>query len=178
MRLGRRKIRSLEHRPDQLVVEAQHLIQQLGVLDVVGLLITVELHVVRHQLLLGDGLEHHEFGLIFALVVVVRRITGAVGAAEVLVAGVGPRQRAVRRAAGDGGRAVDAGLRAAGRNETLALILQLLQLDHALTELALPLLFLNRRVADVDHALAVDEIAGAGPPGELAIDALPMLLEV
>lgn len=44
----------------------------------VALLIPVELHVVRHELLLGDLLEDQEFGLVLSAVVVVTR--GGIGA--------------------------------------------------------------------------------------------------
>ena len=58
MRLGGRETSRLQHRPDQLVVETEHSVQELAVIDVVRLLVTVELHGIGNHLLLGNVFEH------------------------------------------------------------------------------------------------------------------------
>ena len=54
----------------QLIVEPDHLIQQLRVLDVVRLLVAVVGQRARHHLLVSDVLEVQKFALILILLVV------------------------------------------------------------------------------------------------------------
>lgn len=54
----------LEHRADQLVVEAQHLVEDLRVLDVVALLVALELLGVGHDLVLSDVLKRNQVVLV------------------------------------------------------------------------------------------------------------------
>lgn len=48
VRLGGLEICGFENRANQFVVESEHFVQQLTVLDVIALLVSVELHVVGH----------------------------------------------------------------------------------------------------------------------------------
>ena len=75
----------------------------------VTLLVSVELHVIGHELLLGDLLENNEFRLILATVVVITRRGIRVGSAveEALVAAMRTRHRRIDSPVGDSGRAVD-----------------------------------------------------------------------
>lgn len=73
VRLGRGKSCRLEHRPDQFVIESQHLEEKLTVFNMVALLVTIELHRVRHHLLLRDVFEDQELRIVFVVVVVLPR---------------------------------------------------------------------------------------------------------
>lgn len=78
MRLSSSESCSLQERTDQLVVEAEHLVEELAVFDVVTLLISIELHRICHQLLVGDVLEHKEVRLILAVRIARGRAVGLI----------------------------------------------------------------------------------------------------
>ena len=63
MRLCCREACRLQHRSDQFIIKPQHTVQKLAVVDVVGFLVTVELHSISHHLLLRDVFEYKEFGI-------------------------------------------------------------------------------------------------------------------
>ena len=69
MRLSRSEIRRLQYRPNQLVIESQHLVQKFTVFDVVASLVTVKLDSVGHQLFVSDVLENQEIRLVLIVVV-------------------------------------------------------------------------------------------------------------
>lgn len=180
VRLGRRKTARLKHGSNQFVVKSQHLIEKLAVFDVVTLLVAIELHVVRDELLFSDVLENEEVRLVLAIVVVVaRRIraTARIAVEESLVT-VRSRHGRVNGPVGDSRRAIDGGLAAAVRHDALALVLELLQLHHALSELTLSLFLLYAALADSEHPFAVHKVAGAGTARILTVDTLPVRLEV
>jgi len=64
----------LQHRSDQFIIKPQHTVQKLAVVDVVGFLVTVELHSISHHLLLRDVFEYKEFGIILIVVISTRLI--------------------------------------------------------------------------------------------------------
>jgi len=70
VRLGGCEPSSFKHRSNELVVKSEHLIQQLTVLNMVTLLVTIELHVVGHHLFFRDIFEHKEVGLVFVIEVI------------------------------------------------------------------------------------------------------------
>ncbi len=60
MRFCGGKVRRLQNRPYQLIIEPQHLIEQFAVLNVIALLVTVKLHRISHHLLFCDWFENEE----------------------------------------------------------------------------------------------------------------------
>lgn len=74
MRLCCREACRLQHRSDQFIIKPQHTVQKLAVVDVVGFLVTVELHSISHHLLLRDVFEYKEFGIILIVVISTRLI--------------------------------------------------------------------------------------------------------
>lgn len=69
MRLSRSEIGCLQNRPNELVIESQHLVQKFTVFDVVASLVTVELDSIGDQLFVRDVLENQEIGLVLIVVV-------------------------------------------------------------------------------------------------------------
>ena len=74
MRLCCREACRLQHGSDQFIIKPQHTVQKLAVVDVVGFLVTVELHSISHHLLLRDVFEYKEFGIILIVVISTRLI--------------------------------------------------------------------------------------------------------
>mmetsp|Transcript_24551 Transcript_24551/g.38081 ORF Transcript_24551/g.38081 Transcript_24551/m.38081 type:complete len:221 (-) Transcript_24551:373-1035(-) len=181
--LGRSEAGGLNHGANKLVVETEHLVEQLTVLDVVALLITVELHRVGHHLLVRDVLEHKELRLILVVVVTRRRSAVSLVVKESGVASVGATHRRVDSAVrnvggGSSGHRTRSRRPSVGRHHPFELVFQLLELDEDFANLTLALFLLDGAFTDGEHAFAVYEIAGTGSAGELAVDALPVLLEV
>jgi len=63
----------LDHRSDQFIIESEHLVEQLTVLDVVTLLVTVELHGVCYHLLLAYIFKNQELRLVLIVIVTTGR---------------------------------------------------------------------------------------------------------
>lgn len=76
MRLGWSEIGRLQNRPNQLVVESEHLVQKFAVLDVVAPLVTVELDSIGDHLFVSDVLENQEIRLVLIVVVAGLRAIG------------------------------------------------------------------------------------------------------
>lgn len=69
MALGRSESSSFKYRSRQLVVEPEHLEEELAALDVMTPLVSVELHRVFYHLLFGDILKHQKVWLVFVAIV-------------------------------------------------------------------------------------------------------------
>lgn len=70
MGVGGREPMLLQDRPTKFIVEPDHLVEQLGVLNVVALLVAVVRERARDHLLVRDVLEVQEFTLILILLIV------------------------------------------------------------------------------------------------------------
>lgn len=75
-------------------------------------------------------------------------------------------------------RAIDRLRTRSTRRDTLALILQFLELAEALGELPLSLFLLDRSLTYCEHPLPIDKVACARSAREFAINAFPMLFKV
>ena len=60
----------LQYRPAKLIVESDHFVKQLRVLNVIALLIAVVGQTASHHLLVCDVLEVQKLALVFILLVV------------------------------------------------------------------------------------------------------------
>ena len=149
MRVCGREAVLLQNRPTELIVKADHFVEQLRVLNMVALLIAVVRETARDHLLVGDVLEVQELALVLILLVVeaLARI-GSLGEE----AGLARDGGAIGRAGGRRGRV---------RRDTVPLVLQLLQLGEELVEELLALVLLLDGLDDGHGALTVDEVCGA-----------------
>ena len=139
----------LEDGAAQLVIETDHFVEQLRVLDMVTLLVAVVGELSSDHLLVCYILEMKEFALVLVLLVVeaLARI-GSLGEE----AGLARDGGAIGRAGGRRGRV---------RRDTVPLVLQLLQLGEELVEELLALVLLLDGLDDGHGALTVDEVCGA-----------------
>ena len=78
MGLGGGKPGCLQHRPDQLVIEPQHLVEKFTVLNMVTFLVSVELHCIGYQLLVGNVFENEEIRLVLVVEIVALRLASSV----------------------------------------------------------------------------------------------------
>ena len=78
VRLCRSEPGCLKHRSNELVIESQHLVQELTVLDMITFLVSVKLHIVGDHLLISNVLENEEVRLVLIVEVVALRRVGSV----------------------------------------------------------------------------------------------------
>ena len=69
MALGCSESGGFKYGSRQLVVEPEHLEEELAALDVMTPLVSVELHGIFYHLLFGDILKHQKVGLAFVAIV-------------------------------------------------------------------------------------------------------------
>ena len=86
--------------------------------------------------------------------------------------------RSVNSSVRDRCRTVDGLVARAGWYDALALILKLLELVHAFTQLPLSLLFLDGTLTDCVHSLPVYEITRSWTSCKFTIDSFPVLFEI
>lgn len=165
------KVVVLKDRPDQFIIKSQHFVQKLTIFDVITLLIPVELHVVGDQLFFSDVLEREEFWLVLVVMVAVWGIVVAVEESTTL----GSRHAWAYSPIRYSRRAIDGW---SLWHDTLALIFQVSQLVHDLTELFLTVFLLNWALTDGEHSFLVYEIACSRSAGKFTVDSFPVLLKV
>ena len=85
--------------------------------------------------------------------------------------------RRAYRPVGDGGGPIDIGC-AVTWEDAFALIFEVFQLNHDLTQLPLSLVFLDGGFTDGELPLSVHKVRGAWSPSKVAADALPVLFEI
>ena len=178
MRLCCREACRLQHGSDQFIIKPQHTVQKLAVVDVVGFLVTVELHSIGHHLLLRDVFEYKEFGIILIVVIIVSTRLIVLIVVKALGARMCTTHRRINSSIGDSGRSINRLRAGTGRQNTFALILELLKLVHYFSQLSLSFLLLDGTFTDSIHSLSVDEITCAWTASKFTIDSLPMLFEI
>lgn len=172
--LSGRKTVVFEHRSDELVVEPEHLVEELTVLDVVALLVPIELHVVRHHLLLGDVLEHQRIRLVLVVVVRVRLVRVAVE--EATRCTLSARHAGAHSSVGYCGGSLDRS--ASVWHYPFDLVLEIFDFGHDFGDLLLSFFLLDTGIAHGVESFLVHEVAGARSASVLTIDSPPVLLEV
>lgn len=105
----------------------------------VTFLITVELHIVCHHLLLSDVFEDKKLSVVLAVVIIRTRSRTII---EALTSIVCSTHRRIDSPIRDRRRSIHR-LRCAHRHDTLALILKFLEFVHTFTNLTLPLIFFD-----------------------------------
>ena len=102
MRFSCSKTSSFKHRSDQFVIESQHFIKKLTVLDVIAFLISVKLHVIRYHLFIGNIFKHKEIRLVFVIKIV--RLRPICLIEKSISSSMRTRHRRIDSPVGNGGR--------------------------------------------------------------------------
>ena len=176
MRLCGSKPSSFKNWTNELVVESEHLVQELTVFNVVALLVAIELHGISDQLLFCNVLEHQEIGLVLAIEVT-RSGTVSLVVKESRGTTVWTTHWGIDSSVWDCGWASSSWAITVW-HDTFAFIIELLKLDHDFTKLTFSFFFLNRGLADRADTLAVHEVTCTRSSWVLTADAFPVLLEI
>ena len=107
MRLSSSKPCCLKHRSNKLIIKSEHPIQKLTVVNVVGLLVSVELHRVCHQLLFSYVFEDQELRVVLIVVVAGVTVLARIVIEEALTSRVSAAHGGIDSSVGDGGRPID-----------------------------------------------------------------------
>lgn len=175
--LGSGETCCFEHRSDQLIVKTEHFIQELAVLNMIGLLVTVELHSVRYHLLLRNVFEHQEVGVVF-VVVIIWSWRAALVVEKSLATWVSSAHWRIHSSVCNSCGRIDWLRARTRRNNPLALVFKFFKLAHAFPKLLLSFFFLNCAFTYCVHSFPVDEVASAWAASEFAINAFPVLFEI
>lgn len=175
MRFSSGKPSSFKHWPYEFVVESEHLVKELTVLNMVRLLISIKLHVVGNHLLVGDILKHQEIRLVLVVIVARLRTVGLIK--ETVCTSMRSWHWWIHGSVRDCGRSCTYWSWAVWLN-TFEFIFKFLQLAHNFTKLPLSFLLLNRAFTYSEHSLSVHEVASSWSSSILTVDTLPVLFKV
>ena len=174
MALGWSKASIFQDWSNEFVIKSEHFKQQFTILNMVALLVSVELNSICDHLFRVDVFEDQEVRVVFVVVVSCLIRTLAI---EETTSTMCSTQAWAHSSVGNGRWAVLTCITCVWQ-DSFVFILQIFKFTHNFSKLPLPFFFLDCAFTDSKCSFTVNEITGSGSTSKLAVDALPLLLEV
>ena len=143
----------------------------------VAFLVTVELHCVRHHLLLWNILKNQEVRMVF-IVVIIRSGGSGLIIEKSLSTRMSTTHWRIHCSICYSCRSINRLGSRTGRHNSFTFIFKLFKFAKALAQLPLPFFLLDWTFTNCVHSFSIDKITGSRPSSKFTIDSLPMLFEI